>query len=414
MRFIFYLFLTCTALILGTLILAPSLFDINTYKSKIIELVNKKTKADLKIKGNLNLSLFPEAKISFEEVSFSKNGIPELFYSKKIFVYPSIFSLLKGELKFDKVKVENSVINIEKNKNNKTNWEELFSKKKIDKKKEIENDVTSLNEKPAINNFSENKELLLINELIIKESKLIYKNSKEVIELKNIDCLFVQKNPNFFKIKGNLIFQKELIEFKYDIKAIDKNYLIQGEGTFNNTILKKSMEINFAKKEANGYLDLKSRDVNKYLDYKGLKKILIESSGYISFRKDKVTLKDINIKANNNYLKGEVEYKINRNTNDLNILLVSNEIDIANFYEKKISFMENDNSKKNINKDNSEIKRTKNDVSYENLYGYYFEKINNQNIDFQILCKSYIGYNLNIKNLKVNFNNKKKPRERLL
>ncbi len=409
MRFIFYLFLTCTALILGTLILAPSLFDINTYKSKIIELVNKKTKADLKIKGNLNLSLFPEAKISFEEVSFSKNGIPELFYSKKIFVYPSIFSLLKGELKFDKVKVENSVINIEKNKNNKTNWEELFSKKKIDKKKEIEKDVTSLNEKPAINNFSENKELLLINELIIKESKLIYKNSKEVIELKNIDCLFVQKNPNFFKIKGNLIFQKELIEFKYDIKAIDKNYLIQGEGTFNNTILKKSMEINFAKKEANGYLDLKSRDVNKYLDYKGLKKILIESSGYISFRKDKVTLKDINIKANNNYLKGEVEYKINRNTNDLNILLVSNEIDIANFYEKKISFMENDNSKKNINKDNSEIKRTKNDVSYENLYGYYFEKINNQNIDFQILCKSYIGYNLNIKNLKVNFNNKKKP-----
>ena len=47
MRFIFYFFLISAGLTLGALILAPSLFDVNNYKSKITEIVNKKNKCQL-------------------------------------------------------------------------------------------------------------------------------------------------------------------------------------------------------------------------------------------------------------------------------------------------------------------------------------------------------------------------------
>ena len=122
MRFIFYFFLISAGLTLGALILAPSLFDVNNYKSKITEIVNKKINANLKINGSIKLSFFPKINISIEDIVLDRKDSPQLFNAKKVLIYPSLFSIIKGEPRFNKIRIYSAVVNIERDKNGEMNW----------------------------------------------------------------------------------------------------------------------------------------------------------------------------------------------------------------------------------------------------------------------------------------------------
>ena len=113
MRIIFYTILVTVGLALSVIILVPSFFDINTYKNKLYKLVEQQTGYNLNVQGSISISVFPRLNLSADNIIL-KNKNEILFKSKSLIVYPSIFSFLKGDLHFDRIKLENPKVVIKK------------------------------------------------------------------------------------------------------------------------------------------------------------------------------------------------------------------------------------------------------------------------------------------------------------
>ena len=64
MRIVFYTILITFGLALSIIILVPSFFDLNTYKVKLYQLVEKQTGYNLEIKGPIGISVFPRLKLN--------------------------------------------------------------------------------------------------------------------------------------------------------------------------------------------------------------------------------------------------------------------------------------------------------------------------------------------------------------
>ena len=197
MRFTFYFILSLLGLTLGTLILAPSLFDINTYKTKIINVLNKKFKGDLAVRGDIELSFLPSAKIIIKKVDFSEKDKPSLFSSEKVVISPSLASLLKGEIEFKKVKIERALIYIEKNKDKKLNWQSGLEKNnnnEIDiSNKEINNEdiKENLEKKKIVKN-----DFFGIKELEFKESRIEYSTEEKLFKINDLNFFLKSKGKD--------------------------------------------------------------------------------------------------------------------------------------------------------------------------------------------------------------------------
>ena len=101
MRTLFYTILTTIGLCLSVaIILVPSFFDLNNYKTKLYKLVENQTGYNLEIKGKIGQNFnFPKLNINADDITLiNKKEI--LFKAKKINIYPSIYSLLRGNIIF--------------------------------------------------------------------------------------------------------------------------------------------------------------------------------------------------------------------------------------------------------------------------------------------------------------------------
>ena len=130
MRALFYTILITVGLSLSVIILVPSFFDVNTYKPKLYKLVKSQTGFDLEIKGPIGLSILPRLNLNADNVTLSDKK-ETLFRAKNLNIYLSLYSLLKGKLSFDGIKLDTAKIFIKKNSNNSYNLE---NKKKLKKK----------------------------------------------------------------------------------------------------------------------------------------------------------------------------------------------------------------------------------------------------------------------------------------
>ena len=113
MRIIFYTILVTVGLALSVIILVPSFFDINTYKNKLYKLVEQQTGYNLNVQGSISISVFPRLNLSADNIIL-KNKNEILFKSNSLIVYPSILSFLKGDLHFERIKLENPKVVIKK------------------------------------------------------------------------------------------------------------------------------------------------------------------------------------------------------------------------------------------------------------------------------------------------------------
>ena len=60
MRILFYTILVSVGLCLSIVILVPSFFDLNSYKTRLYKLVESQTGYNLEIKGPIRVSVFPK------------------------------------------------------------------------------------------------------------------------------------------------------------------------------------------------------------------------------------------------------------------------------------------------------------------------------------------------------------------
>ena len=145
MRIIFYTILVTLGLALSIIILVPSFFDLNTYKIKLYELVEKQTGYNLEIKGSIGISIFPRLKLNANNIALSNNK-EILFKAEDLVVYPSFTSFLKGNLYFDSIKLENSLVVVKKNKEKLYNWS-VVKPDKDKKEKKMHKDIETLDKK---------------------------------------------------------------------------------------------------------------------------------------------------------------------------------------------------------------------------------------------------------------------------
>ena len=405
MRFIFYFFLISVGLILGSLILAPSLFDVNNYKSKITEIVNKKINANLKINGSIKLSFFPKINISIEDVVLDRKDLPQLFNGKKVLIYPSLFSIIKGEPRFNKIRIDSAVVNIERNKNGEINWNSDLLKNKDTYNDKLSKDINKKKDAFAVKKIERVNQRLSIKELIIKDSKFLYKSGKKVFDIKNVALNFKEIRPNLYTINGSSFLEKKELKFQYQFNKNKENYALNGKILFHGIELEKFILFKNEPLEANGNIKISSRDLSKIYDFNNLKKLNINASGDLMINKNQIDLENINILSNKNNLKGKINYKINSRLNKISLFLNSNKIDLNNFFITKT------NDKKTNNreiKSNSTLKtlNKKKEINVKKIYANYFNQFQKYDFNFETSINHLIYNKFNLKNFNSKISNK--------
>jgi len=103
-----------------------SLIPLDSYKGEIQARVKEATGRDLRIDGEISLSLFPPIAVSVENVGFANAPgatAPEMATIDRLDVALQILPLLSGEVAIDRFILEKPVINLEIDEQGRPNWE---------------------------------------------------------------------------------------------------------------------------------------------------------------------------------------------------------------------------------------------------------------------------------------------------
>jgi AsmA protein len=116
------------ALFVVAMLLVSWLVDPNDYKDEVAAAVKKETGRDLELEGDLELSVFPWLAI---ELGPARLGNPEGFGPgpflsvRKADVGVRLFPLLRGSLEMRRLTLEGLELNLVKNAQGRTNWQDL-------------------------------------------------------------------------------------------------------------------------------------------------------------------------------------------------------------------------------------------------------------------------------------------------
>src|SRR3546814_5483663 len=92
-----------------------SLIPLDSYKGEIQARVKEATGRDLRIDGDISLSLFPPVAVSVEDVGFANApgaAAPEMATIDRLDVALQVLPLLRGEVAIDRFILEKPVINL--------------------------------------------------------------------------------------------------------------------------------------------------------------------------------------------------------------------------------------------------------------------------------------------------------------
>ncbi|NOY66391.1 MAG: AsmA family protein [Gammaproteobacteria bacterium] len=126
-------------LFVGAIILASIFIDPNDYREEITELVKKETGRELTIKGDLSLSFFPWVGLSIGETSLSNaKGFGDKAFArfKQIKVKVKVMPLLSQTVVMDSIVLDGVNVNLAKNKQGRSNWDDLVQESTTPKKTE--------------------------------------------------------------------------------------------------------------------------------------------------------------------------------------------------------------------------------------------------------------------------------------
>lgn len=128
MRFFIKALIFIIIVAIAGLIALPFVIDPNDYKQEITEQVEKATGRQLTLKGDIGLSVFPWVALELGQLSLSnaKGFKADTFANVEAAqVRIKLMPLLSKKLEMDTIILDGLVLNLEKNKNGKTNWDDL-------------------------------------------------------------------------------------------------------------------------------------------------------------------------------------------------------------------------------------------------------------------------------------------------
>ncbi len=102
--------------------------DPNDHKEKIVSAVKDATGRDLKLEGDIGFTFFPKLGVKLGQAEFSNaKGFGDKPFARvdKVGVSVDLLSLLKMKVQADTIEIKGLRINLQKNKNGRTNWDDL-------------------------------------------------------------------------------------------------------------------------------------------------------------------------------------------------------------------------------------------------------------------------------------------------
>ena len=116
-------------LLIVAIIVVPLVVDINDYKGRIISMVEKQTGRKLNIQGDIGLSVFPRLGVKLDTVELGNaSGFEAPVFARvnQLQIRVRILPLLSRRLEADVVVVRGLSLNLERNKDGRTNWDDLI------------------------------------------------------------------------------------------------------------------------------------------------------------------------------------------------------------------------------------------------------------------------------------------------
>ena len=368
MRIIFYTILVTVGLALSVIILVPSFFDINTYKNKLYKLVEQQTGYNLNVQGSVSISVFPRLNLSADNIIL-KNKNEILFKSKSLIVYPSISSFLKGNLHFDRIKLENPKVVIKKNEDKTYNW--TITRKKSDLKKE---EVSKSNKNPR---KEAKKNYFIIKNLQLKNSSLIYSYLNSDFKIDNINLKYEENESRESLIKGSFIYNEIKNNFDFLSKNKDDNFNIAGNINTSFYKVEGNGNYNYNKNKGNFIIAADLNTSSLFEEVKYLKENNFKINAELDFINNVLNINELKILSNNNVLKGNARLNYAKGINNLKLNISSEELDINKFIDLE-GFQV---TEKNIQKQSKENEIKKNKNKSKNTTDL-FDQLNNYNFNF--------------------------------
>ncbi len=113
------------ALVVVAVVVAPSLIDWNRFKPQIAEAVRNSTGRDLRIDGDLKISLLPSIRVSAGSVRLSNEAgmtAPDMVSIGSVSLEAKLWPLLGKRLVVSSLVVKDASINLEVDKTGHPNW----------------------------------------------------------------------------------------------------------------------------------------------------------------------------------------------------------------------------------------------------------------------------------------------------
>ena len=227
MKTFFKISLAIAALLLIAIIGFAIVFDPNDYKDDIIKVVKDKTGRELSISGGISLSLFPWIGIDLGaiEISNAKGFGKEPFAKMShLQVRAKLWPLFKQQLEADTIVIEGLKLNLAKNKQGVSNWDDLTkttSETQPTTKTKDKIPSTTSNKKESAQNILG---AIALNGLKIERAQFNWndKQTKQKIAVKDVYLSIGELKPDT-KIPFTTQFQLEektvngTVKFKSDI-----------------------------------------------------------------------------------------------------------------------------------------------------------------------------------------------------
>ncbi len=131
MRTVIKIVVFLIVIVVAGLIALPFFINPNDYKDEISREVEKVTGRNLTLQGDISLSVFPWIALDLGPMSLSNaEGFKSDAFAKvqAAEIRIKLIPLLKKELEMDTIVLDGLVLNLETDKNGKTNWDDLISK----------------------------------------------------------------------------------------------------------------------------------------------------------------------------------------------------------------------------------------------------------------------------------------------
>ncbi len=296
--------------IIGGALVVPSFVDWNAHKAFIEATAKEKTGYDLKLGGDISLSMLPLPYLSVKDVSLYNDG--ELLSKvEEADVSVELFPLFYGELNLDTVRFKKPEIFFTIGQDGKNNWSNisLTGPEEISKKNEKQNGSSPKAETKISGGSSEIEDFFSLKSVQIHDGRFIYEDK---LSGKKHEIKAVYTDLKGDSLSGPYDVTSKLTWQDHDVElTLHSGRISRHEETvplkFSLSLLKSGAELNYSgvvvpsmPLDIQGELSVKAKDSKAFLSSVGINATYLDgqafsTTGMLTATDEKVALENLSL-----------------------------------------------------------------------------------------------------------------------